>query len=97
MTGHDTPERQLALLADIARRALLRYDLPPGSTATQMNLSENATYRIDAPNGQRWALQIHREGYQSRRAIASELAWAIDLRQTAVATTPRHLPARTAS
>ncbi len=92
MTGKDG-HHQLARtrLDGIAARALTRYDLPAGSTAALLNLSENAIYRIDAPDGRRWALRIHREGYQSRLAIASELAWAIDLRQTGVATTPRPL------
>ena len=47
-----------------------------------INLSENATYRVEAPDGRRWALRIHRDGYHSRTAIASELAWLIDLRDT---------------
>jgi Ser/Thr protein kinase RdoA (MazF antagonist) len=79
---------QLALLQDVATAALGRYRLPSGCTAALLNLSENATYRIDAPDGRRWALRIHRDGYQSNQAIASELAWAIDLRRTGVAVTP---------
>ena len=53
-----------------------------------INLSENATYKVEAPDGRRWALRIHRDGYHSRTAIASELAWLIDLRQTGVVVTP---------
>jgi Ser/Thr protein kinase RdoA (MazF antagonist) len=52
-----------------------------------INLSENATFRVDAPDGRRWALRLHREGYHTRRAIASELAWVSALRaQTDVIT-----------
>ena len=69
-------ERHLAVLADLAARAQTHYDLPSGSTAGLLNLSENATYRIAAPDGRRWALRLHREGYQHEQAIASELAWA---------------------
>ena len=87
-------EQQLAALQDIAQRALLQYDLPPNSTAALLNLSENAIYRIEAPDGRRWALRVHREGYQSRQAIASELAWAVDLRQHGVAVTPRPVAGR---
>ena len=66
------------------------YDLPPGSTAVMINLSENATYRIDDPSsGRHWALRIHREGYHSRNAIASELAWLTALRNDTAVITPR--------
>ena len=76
MTDFDTlaHEDRLAVLLEVAQRAVGHYDLPTGSTATLLNLSENATYRIDAPDGRRWALRLHREGYQSETAIASELA-----------------------
>ena len=62
--------------------ATANYDLPPDVSVAMINLSENATYKIEAPDGRRWALRIHRDGYHSRTAIASELAWLVDLRQT---------------
>jgi len=68
--------------------ALRRYDLPPGASATMINLSENATYRIDTPAGQQWALRVHREGYHSRNSIASELAWIQALRRQSPVITP---------
>ena len=67
-------EEQLPILLELANKALSHYDLPAGSTAKMLNLSENATYKVDAPDGRRWALRVHREGYHSRQAIASELA-----------------------
>lgn len=96
MTDFDTlaHDDRLAVLLDVARHAVERYELPSGSTPSLLNLSENATYRIHAPNGGRWALRIHRDGYQSQEAIASELAWAMDLRRHGVATTPNPLPGR---
>ena len=81
-------DERMAVLLDLAQRAVRHYELPPASTAALLNLSENATYRMVAPDGRRWALRIHREGYQSRAAIASELAWATDLRREGVAITP---------
>ena len=80
---------QLKILLELAERSLVRYDLPGGSSVTMINLSENSTYRIESPNGRRWALRIHRDGYHSKTSIASELAWLIDLRQTGVVVTPR--------
>jgi Ser/Thr protein kinase RdoA (MazF antagonist) len=41
-----------------------------------------------AADGRRYALRVHRNGYHSREAIASELAWAVALRADAVVTTP---------
>jgi len=90
MTDFDSlpHETQLELLQELASSALGAYELPAGTTARMLNLSENTTYKVEAPDGRRWALRVHREGYHSRQAIASELAWEIDLRQTGVVTTP---------
>jgi Ser/Thr protein kinase RdoA (MazF antagonist) len=63
-----------------ARACLVRYDLPPNCDVRLINLSENATYCVSSPDGGRWALRLHREGYHTRQAIASELAWLADLR-----------------
>jgi Ser/Thr protein kinase RdoA (MazF antagonist) len=73
----------------LAEAALKHYSVPPNSTVKLINLSENATYKVEAVDGQRWALRVHREGYHSKTAIASELAWLMDLRNTGVVTTPR--------
>lgn len=85
-------EQKLQVLLELARLALERYALPSGSDVRMHSLSENATFRVEAPDGRAWALRIHREGYHARQAIASELAWAIDLRRTGVVTTPNPLP-----
>ena len=75
--------------ADWASLALARYDLPGHLTSRLVNISENITYKIeDLRSGSCFALRIHREGYHSRNAIASELAWLIDLRKSGVAITP---------
>jgi Ser/Thr protein kinase RdoA (MazF antagonist) len=80
---------QLACLGELAHASLPRYDLPADTSVSLLNLSENATYRIEhSPTGKKWALRIHRDGYHSRQAIASELAWLIDLRNNGVVTTP---------
>jgi len=81
-------EQQLPLLLELAEAATRLYDLPQPLTVKLLNLSENATYKVEAANGRRWALRIHRDGYHSTAAIASELAWLIDLRNTGVVTTP---------
>lgn len=73
----------------MAEAALPRFGLYPGSSVRLINLSENATYRVDDPDtGKRWALRIHRDGYHSRAAIASELAWQAALRASSAIVTP---------
>jgi Ser/Thr protein kinase RdoA (MazF antagonist) len=81
--------RQLEILLEIAEKAVAQYALPHVANLTMINLSENATYKVEAVDGQCWALRIHREGYQSKAAIASELAWLMALRETGVVVTPK--------
>lgn len=82
-------------LLEVARRALLRYDLPREATPTLINLSENATYRVSSPTTDtRWALRVHRQGYHSRAAIASEIAWQQALRADGAALTPQPIAGR---
>ena len=88
MSSPDADHQQkLKDLQRLAEAALAFYDLPPEAKVTMVNLSENATYRVDA-GGRRWALRVHREGYHSKRAIGSELAWLQALRQDGAVKTP---------
>lgn len=80
-------EAQLPLLQELAQSACALFPLPDGVDVSLLNLSENATYKVQARDGRRWAMRIHRDGYHSKTAIASELAWLIDLRATGVVTT----------
>jgi Ser/Thr protein kinase RdoA (MazF antagonist) len=82
-------EEQLRILLEVAQAAMAHYALPSSLTVKMINLSENATYKIEATDGQRWALRIHRDGYHSKAAIASELAWLMALRDAGVVVTPK--------
>ena len=83
-------EQQLMSLHSLAVAALALYPLPADSKPQLISLSENAIYRVDSPgSNRRWALRIHREGYHSRNAIASELAWLTALRSDGAALTPK--------
>ena len=42
----------------------------------------------------RWALRVHREGYHSKNAIASELAWLTALREDGSVITPTAIAGR---
>jgi Ser/Thr protein kinase RdoA (MazF antagonist) len=89
-----TFDQQLPVLLELARVATQLYALPATLDVKLINLSENATYKVEAPAGQRWALRIHRDGYHSKTAIASELAWLMDLRSAGVVTTPAPVKGR---
>jgi Ser/Thr protein kinase RdoA (MazF antagonist) len=87
-------DQQLPLLLELAHKASQLYELCDVRNLRMVNLSENATFRIDTVSGQSFALRIHRPGYHDHAAIASELAWLVDLRQQGVAITPRPIAGR---
>ena len=87
-------EQQLLMLLELAQKAIDAYDLPSGLSVKLINLSENATYKVEASDGQCWALRIHRDGHHSKTAIASELAWLMELRKSGVVKTPAPVKGR---
>jgi Ser/Thr protein kinase RdoA (MazF antagonist) len=79
---------------ELARAALPRFGLDPGSTVTLCNVSENHTYRVQDPaTGAGFALRVHRPGYRTPQEIESELAWIDALRRDLVIDTPEALRA----
>ncbi|MEU8201061.1 phosphotransferase [Streptosporangium sp. NPDC049046] len=83
----------LARVHDVARVATRIHGLPDAEV-TLVNVSENATYRVDDPvSGTRSILRVHRLGYHSTPAILSELSWLEALREQAGIRTPRVIPA----
>jgi len=53
-----------SVLASVIREF---YALSSGSTVSLINHSENLTYRIDEPLGQKTAFRVHRVGFHSVR------------------------------
>ena len=83
-------DQQLKNLQAAAEAAIGLYRIPSAATVVLLNLSENATYRVQDPaSSQCWALRVHREGYHSKIGIASELTWLTALRDRGAAVTPR--------
>ncbi len=76
-------------MLELAKIATQNYALPDNLDVEMVNLSENATFKVESPDGRRWALRVHRDGYHSKAAIASELAWLVDLRESGVVVTPK--------
>ncbi len=75
----------------VANDSLQLWDLPAGSRARLINVSENATYMVEAPNGARHILRVHRENYHTERAIECELAWAKAMRVEGFVQTPANI------
>ena len=79
MAGSEMPlEQVLRHLEVLANQSLHLWDIPEGAKARLINVSENATYLVEAP-GYKSVLRVHRENYHTRRAIECELAWAAAL------------------
>ena len=76
-----------------ARAALADYGVRPDADVRLLNVSENATFLVTDADAGPSVLRVHRLGYHSQQAIASELAWMDALRAEAGIRTPRVLPA----
>lgn len=68
-------EDSLKLLEKLANQSLALWDVPVSAKARLINVSENATYLVEAEN-YKSILRIHRENYHSENAIECELAWS---------------------
>lgn len=77
----------------VAEAVLGRYGLSPQRTWRLINLSENATYRVDdPPTGRSGILRVHRAGYHDRAAIESEWDWMTALGTDTDISTPSVIP-----
>jgi Ser/Thr protein kinase RdoA (MazF antagonist) len=91
-----------ARLGRLAREALRAYDMELGRM-TPLGRADNASFRIDAADGQRYALRIHRvEGgawHPARAAdeVRSELVWLAALCRDAALSVPEPVPTRDGS
>lgn len=65
----------------LASIALARYLPLHQGEIRLLCLSENATYAVLSASGARYVMRIHRPGYHSTAAIASELAWLAALQE----------------
>ena len=75
-------------LQALASQSLHYWDVPEGTTARLINVSENATFLVEAPNGYKSILRIHRENYHSKNAIRCEHAWSHALHEDGGVITP---------
>jgi len=87
-------DQLLDRLTALANASLSLWTLPPGATARLINISENATFLIEAADGYRSILRVHRQDYHTRNAIACELAWMQDLGANGGVITPATIAGR---
>lgn len=92
--SHDALLERLGLLAN---ESLDLWDLPAGATARLINVSENATFVVEAPGNYKSVLRIHRENYHTRNAISCEHAWSKALNEEGGVRTPGILAGRDGS
>lgn len=92
MADHSLPlAEQLKYMERMANAALPLWPVPPGAVARLINVSENATYLVEA-DGYRSVLRVHRPAYHSHRGIAQELAWSRALSDDGMVLTPPPIP-----
>ena len=88
-------ENKKAHLLDVAKRAAPLWGAPGDTQFSLLNISENATYRLDhASFDEPLILRVHRTGYHSRDGIRTELAWTKALQAEANVETPQAIPSR---
>ena len=75
-------------LSEADLRAIAEQSLPHwGLKPDQMELvsqSENSVFRLDMPDGKRYALRIHRPGYHTLPELESELLWTQALNEVGI-------------
>ena len=80
----------------IVQPVAARYRFPEQARVEELNISENATYRVEDPtDGRAGILRIHRNGYHTLQEVASELEWLSALREGAGIDAPVPMSTRT--
>src|SRR5689334_8273934 len=77
---HLSPQRQVGRMRNVASTALAAYDLPVARLRL-LKHRHNTTFRVDAVDGQRYVLRIHRAGTPTVASVGAELAWLMALRR----------------
>jgi Ser/Thr protein kinase RdoA (MazF antagonist) len=72
-------EAQKQHFLSVAKRALPLWDYPDDSTLSLLNITENATYRVESPHKKTIVMRVHRLDYAEKDSIKTELSWILDL------------------
>ena len=84
----------LERVTQVAQSALRLYDLDENASVELLNVSENATFRVNIEGGPPQVLRVHRRDYHSPEAIESELDWMEALRRDTGTRTPTVIRSR---
>jgi Ser/Thr protein kinase RdoA (MazF antagonist) len=74
-------ERQKEHLRGVAQRALCLWGYPENSRLALLNITENATYRVDADGLKTMVMRVHRIDYAERKSVETEIAWILALKR----------------
>ncbi len=89
-----TQDELVERLHELARGSLPLWGIDPTAPCRLVNLSENATYLVEPDGAEKVVLRLHREGYHSTNAIASELAWMDAIERDTGVVTPTAIPGK---
>ena len=84
---NQSAKAQEKLMGQLARKALLQYDIDPNANVTLLSYRENAVFLVET-GITKYALRVHRHGYHSDAALQSELLWMEALTNSGVLTPP---------
>ena len=68
---------------DAVSHTLDQWGIEPADLV-EVSRSENIVFRVDAADGNRYVLRLHRPGYHSYRALVSEQTWTAALADAGV-------------
>lgn len=82
---------QVRRLRELAMAALPRFSISARKVSF-INHGENATFRVEAIDGHKYLLRIHRGGYHTDEGIVEELQWLRRLSRDSTFRVPRPVP-----
>ncbi|MGN0254571.1 MAG: phosphotransferase enzyme family protein [Chordicoccus sp.] len=85
-------EEKLRHFEDVARRALPLWNLPPDAKLKLLNFTENATFLVTEPDGNRRIMRVHRLDYATEHSIQTELSWIQTLHEETPIALPSPIP-----
>lgn len=71
--------RQHEHFRDVAQRALPLWGYPQTATLTLLNITENASFRVDSPGMPTIVMRVHRLDYAELESIETEMSWIAHL------------------
>ena len=74
-------EEQKQHFLRVAQKALALWGYPQDCTLKLLNITENATYRVEHEGFETIIMRVHRLAYAQKESIKTEISWILDLRR----------------